>query len=329
LIVVSAGLWAAGSVGVSAQKADAQGGAGGQAAATPPAPTPETTEEWRAKREIDLKAPDGWLSLAGLFFLNAGANSIGTDPASRVLLPPGSSVPEAGTLTYDAGHVWLEISDGIDARINGTPIRGRVELHEADAAKKVTADRVTLGRLIFHLQRSGDRLGIRLRDPQSPYLTGFAGLRWYPIDSSWRIIGRFVPYARPRELRILNIAGDLDPFLSPGEVTFVAAGSLLRLEAIQSGDRLWFVFRDETASRGETYRIRFLYADAPAKDGTVILDFNRAYNPPCSYNPHTTCPIPPPQNRLKIAIPAGERTYLGTVTPRTEDQSLPDSAVRR
>jgi uncharacterized protein len=269
---------------------------------------PAATETWRETRATNLQAPDGWLSVAGLFFPSPGRNRVGTDPASEIRLPEGAGLPLAGHVMSDDGRLWLGLEPGVEGTLEGEPVRGRVELRPADPATERPADRVRIGRVTLQVHRSGERLGIRLRDPESPIRTGFTGLDWYPIDPTWRVQGRFAAYPETRTIKILNVVGDLVDEPSPGEVAFEAQGQSFRLVALDAGTRMWFVFRDATAG-DETYNTRFLYADKADARGVVTLDFNRAYNPPCAYNPHTTCPLPPPENVLPIPIPAGEKLY--------------------
>lgn len=281
--------------------------AGGPDGSAPPESDPSAaTAAWREQRERELVGPDGWLAVAGLFMLEPGPNTAGCDPANRIVLPADAAPPQAATFVYEDGTVTVEAHAG-GITLNGAPLSGRQPLREASRSPQRPADRVGIGRLVLHLHRSGDRLALRLRDPESPIRTGFRGLRWFDIDPRWRVTGRFVPYDEPRPVVIQNILGDLEHYTSPGEVEFALDGRRLRLVPLTSGARLWFIFSDATGGR-DTYPIRFLYADPP-RDGRVVLDFNRAYSPPCAYNPYTTCPLPPPANRLPVAIAAGERIY--------------------
>ena len=257
------------------------------------------TESWRAQRERDLKSDTGWLTVAGLAFLKPGPNTVGADRDSDVVLPPGAP-RHAGELTREERAVWFTPASGSGILLNGAPVEARVQLQ--------ARDRLVSGGVSFHLHQSGERVGIRIRDVNSPLRRTFKGLRWFPVRDAWTIEAQFVPYEQPRVTTVANVLGDYERLTVPGEVVFQAQGQEVRMQAAQSGKRLWLIFSDATATR-ETYRIRFLYADAPSPDGRVTLDFNRAYNPPCAYNPFTTCPVPPPQNRLKVAITAGERRY--------------------
>jgi uncharacterized protein (DUF1684 family) len=259
--------------------------------------TAAETETWRVQREKDLKSDTGWLTVAGLAFLKPGANTVGSDRNSDVILP-APAPRRAGELTREERTVWFTPAAGSGILLNGAPIEGRIQLKPRD--------RLTSGGVTFHLHESGARVGIRIRDINSPLRRSFKGLRWFPVRDAWTIDAKFVPYDQPRVTTVANVLGDYEQLTVPGEVVFTVQGQDVRMQAAQSGTRLWLIFSDATSPR-ETYRIRFLYAAAPSADGRVTLDFNRAYNPPCAYNPYTTCPVPPPGNRLSVAIRAGER----------------------
>ena len=257
------------------------------------------TEAWRAQREQDLKSETGWLTVAGLAFLRPGVNTVGSDRNSDVVLPP-SAPSRAGRFLREGTSVWFEPEPGSGVQLSGKPVDARIAL--------TPQDRLTTGAVSFHLHESGERIGVRIRDVNSDLRRTFRGLRWFPVRESWTIDARFEAYDAPREVTVANVLGDYERLTLPGDVVFKVSGQEIRLQAARAGRRLWFIFSDGGAGR-DTYRIRFLYADAPSADGRVRLDFNRAYNPPCAYNPFTTCPVPPPQNRLTVAIPAGERIY--------------------
>jgi uncharacterized protein (DUF1684 family) len=278
---------------------------------TPPAYDAAATEAWRAQRETALKGPDGWLSVAGLFFLKPGANTLGTDPASDIALPPGSAPEHAGRILFENGRARLELEPEVlaDATINKQPINGPVDLRGSSPAEHRPADLARIGRLTLLLHRSGERAAIRLRDPESPIRRDFTGVKWYPVEAKWQVTGTLTKFPEPRQLEVANVLGDVTDETSPGEVTVTLDGKTLKLLPLIEDGRLWFIFSDSLAGT-ENYRIRFLYADFPTGKSThVTLDFNRAYNPPCAYNPYTTCPLPPPQNRLRIPVRAGERAY--------------------
>ncbi|HXH05928.1 MAG TPA: DUF1684 domain-containing protein [Vicinamibacterales bacterium] len=280
-------------------------------AATPRPSPPEAAyrasiEEWRRQREAALRADDGWLTLTGLFFLEEGINRVGTDPGADVVLPPGSAPANAGVIEYRDGRTIVRLAPGVEATIDGKPVR------EAELRPDTTPgyEVLSIGRLKLWVHASGTRRAIRVRDPESPLRRNFTGCRWFPIDERYRVTGRFRPFPSPRTVEVVNILGDVEQYTSPGVVELTLEGTPVRLQALSAArGRLWIVFSDRTSGR-ETFRAaRFVYTDPPAADGTVVVDFNKAYNPPCAFNPHTTCPLPPRSNRLPVRIEAGELDY--------------------
>ena len=172
------------------------------------------------------------------------------------------------------------------------------------------ADRVRIGRVEFHLHESGPRLALRVRDPESPIRLGFQGPRWFPVSEQARVTATLKPFDEPKAVDVRNILGDNEPYRAPGQLEFSWEGRKVRLLAFTTTrGRLQIIFRDATVGR-ETYGTRFVYAE-PTGDGRYVIDFNKAYNPPCAYNPYTTCPTPPAQNIVKVAIRAGEKIYDG------------------
>lgn len=260
------------------------------------------TGAWRAEREARLKADDGWLTVSGLFFLNEGDNAFGSSPLNDIVLRTG---PEhAGVFTLGRGEITVRAASGATLSVDGDDVTA-ARLWPYEGGDRPT---VTLGPLSLFAHYSGDRLAIRMRDRESDIRRRFTGLRWYPVDEAFRLRGRYVPHDEPREIELPNILGDIETFRTSGSVALTVDGEDLRMTAVDSRGRLWFIFRDLT-SGNETYpAARFLYADAP-EDGWTTVDFNRAYNPPCAFNPHTTCPLPPLENRLPVRIEAGELDY--------------------
>jgi uncharacterized protein (DUF1684 family) len=263
--------------------------------------------KWRQDREAELKGDNSWLTVAGLFFLSEGKNSFGSGPLNDIVLPAGAPA-EGGVLEFDGQKVTLRANEPLT--VNGKPVT-TTELKPSGAGKP--ADTVTMGPVSFFVHRSGDRLAIRLRDMNSEIRRNFTGLRWFAPDESYKVTGRFEPYAKPKPVRVPNILGDLEPYTAPGVVSFTLKGQPLTLEVYDAGSgenrRFFIVFRDLTSGK-ETYpSARFLYADRPNAKGEVVLDFNKAYNPPCAFNPFTTCPLPSEQNRLRVRIEAGELDY--------------------
>ncbi|MGH9747449.1 MAG: DUF1684 domain-containing protein [Candidatus Acidiferrales bacterium] len=264
-------------------------------------------EKWRQDYEASLKADGGWLSICGLFWLHEGENRFGSDPLDDIVLPAPAAPADAGVIDVRGKNVTVRLEPGVAATLDGNPVE-TVEL-VPDSPK----GQLALGDFTLAVHASGSRYAIRLRDRNCRLRHEFTGLKWFPIDESYRLTARFTPYDPPKIVEAQNLAGDTVKLTSPGYVTFSLGGSEYRLEAALDDPHkanLFFVFRDLT-SRSETYpAARFLDTDAP-NAGTVVLDFNKAYNPPCAYNPYTTCPLPPAANRLRTRIEAGEKKYAG------------------
>jgi uncharacterized protein (DUF1684 family) len=264
-------------------------------------------EKFRAQHEASLKTDTGWLTVAGLHFLKQGENSVGRAPTNDIVIDlPG--VPAHGAVVVLEGESTRVKAVGSGTVMhNGEPVR---ESNLQRSGQGKPADIVSFGRVTFFVHYSGPRLALRVRHLDSPLRTNFSGLRWYAPNPAYRVKARFTPYPEPKVAPMPNILGDLEPFTIVGTVAFDLGGQKHDMVAWRSGQRLWFVFRDLT-SGVETYpAARFLYQPMPAA-GEFDLDFNYAQNPPCGYNPYTTCPLPPPQNRLNVRVEAGELRYDG------------------
>lgn len=250
--------------------------------------------QWRAEREAKLKADDGWLTVVGLHWLHEGVNTVGSDPNADAPLP--SSVPaRVGTITLSKGKAHFKPSGG-------------VPLKEMDLKTDVTPqyDRLALGRVKFFVIERETRFGVRVKDNDSEARKKFTGLRWYPVDPAWNIKAKFIP--SPHQVSFDTEVGVKEKDDSPGYVTFTRGGRVYKMEAVKEDDDLWFVFRDLTSGKTTYGASRFLYTPFP-KDGFVEMDFNKAENPPCMFTDYATCPLPTPQNRLQLAVTAGEQTY--------------------
>jgi uncharacterized protein (DUF1684 family) len=244
------------------------------------------------------------LSVAGLFWLKNGENRVGTASFNEIDLPPQSAPARVGSFLFRSGKTVFTAENGVEVRAAGQPVR-KLEM-KPDVPGP--ADTITIGALSMFVIKRGDRFAIRLRDNNSSFRKEFSGLHWFDVDEAWRIRAKWVPYNPPKKIGVLNIIGITEPATCPGYASFRLAGKEYRLEPTAEADQLFFVFRDLTAGK-ETYPSgRFLYAAAP-RDGYVLLDFNKAYNPPCAFTPYATCPLPSRQNRLQVRIPAGELVY--------------------
>jgi uncharacterized protein (DUF1684 family) len=263
--------------------------------------------KFQQEREAALRAENGWLTVAGLFFLTQPVTSFGSDPLNDIVLPE-SAPGRAGTFELRNGKVSVKAAEGVSFQLDGK-ITTTAELKPDGQGPP---DRIALGDLTLWVHNSGQRLSIRLRDKNSTLRKAFTGTSWFPINPAYRVEGRYTAYDKPRIAQIPNILGDLDTLPIPGTVTFTINGQAMTLESVaEPGDEeLWFIFRDLT-SLNDTYpAARFLYTPRPVS-GKVILDFNKAENPPCAYSPYTTCPLPSEQNRLRTRIEAGEKLYKG------------------
>lgn len=267
---------------------------------------PRSIETWRAERTARLLRPTGWLSLIGLHWLSPGDNSVGSAADNSIKLATGA--PYLGTVTLAAGKVTFVPAPGAMLSVDGSPAYPA----ELQPDRTGTPTLVTSGTVSFHVIARGDKLGLRVKDTESDRRKNFAGLDYFPIDPSWRIEAKWVPFEQPRAVDITNIIGQVSPAAVTGKAVFTRDGHTYELLPIDEGpaEPLFFVVSDST-SGNETYgACRFVYADQP-KDGKVILDFNRAQSPPCAFTPFATCPLPPKENRFSVPIRAGEKDYRG------------------
>jgi uncharacterized protein (DUF1684 family) len=268
------------------------------------------TEQFRAKHEADYRKE--YVSLAGLFFLNPGANKVGSAAGDTILLP--ARAPAAiGTFVLKGTDVRFEPAPGANVTLKGQPITAPIDVksdeHLNSEGKKDGPDEVTVDGIALWVHPSGERLAIRMRDEQGEVARAFEGFHWFPIQANYRVVGKFIKDPVASEFHTVNQLNDDVVYKTEGVVEFTLNGETVRLRpATTRPGRLYFIFRDGTSGK-ETYdTARFLYSDL-RDDGTTVLDFNQAYNPPCSFNPFTTCPLPIPENRLKIRILAGEQAY--------------------
>jgi uncharacterized protein (DUF1684 family) len=263
------------------------------------------TRTWQEGRLNRLQAEDGWLSLVGLGWLKEGANTAGADGRAAVVFPEGAP-QNVGTFTRTGSSVTFQPAPGVAVTRGGKPFAGGPV--QTDQEGRAEPDILQLGRFRAQLIDRGNRIGVRIKDPEARARKEFKGIPTYPASARWRITARWEPANPPVEIAVPNVLGEVERSPSPGTAVFTVEGKEYRLTPVleEGSPDLFFVFADET-NRTETYGAgRFLYAD-PAKDGTVVLDFNRAYNPPCAFSAFATCPLPPKQNRLALRVDAGEK----------------------
>jgi len=265
---------------------------------------------WQNKRLAGLTAPNGWLSLIGLEWLKEGANRVGSAADNDIVLKAGPAHLGVVTLAKD-GSTHIVFDKHSAATVDGKSVPDAIlvdDMHAGDGAPSVVA----FGSASFLVIERDGRKALRVKDSNAETRTHFLGLDYYTPDPSWRIVADWVPFDPPHELEIGSVLGTVNKEKVPGKAVFHRDGHTYELMPIQEEpDSLFFVIADRTSGK-ETYgAARFLYADLP-KDGKVVLDFNRAYNPPCAFTPYATCPLAPPENRLDLAVTAGEKNYRGS-----------------
>ncbi|HEV7680592.1 MAG TPA: DUF1684 domain-containing protein [Pyrinomonadaceae bacterium] len=268
--------------------------------------------KWQSERLASLTKDDGWLTLAGLYWLNEGENKFGSDPKNAVVLPKDKAPGVAGSLWLEKGHVRLVTLPRVEITADG---KSATTLDLKDDNDDNGPTILKFGSLLVNVIKRGERIGVRVKDTDSQTRREFKGLDYYPIDPRWRIEARFEPYQPPKIIPITNVLSMTDDEISPGAFAFEVDGKTYRLDPIlEKGETDYFVMiADETTGK-ETYGAgRYLYVKPPDANGKVVIDFNKAYSPPCTFTNFATCPLPPRQNHLALRIDAGEKKYAGVV----------------
>lgn len=290
--------------------ASATGGGSVNAGPTPAAVAfAREQRRWRAARLADVTRPDGWTSLVGLHWVGRGPHYVGSAPDNGIRIAKGP--PQLGMLELRKdGALRLVPASGAGLTLDGAPLTSAAELRSDADEHGPSAIGFDQGKGIAMVIKRGDRYALRVKHADAEARTGFVGLDYWPASPQWRIAARFLPHPPGRTIPIANITGGIDDTPNPGVVEFAHGGRSWRLEALDEGDgELFLVFADRTNGRGSYSAGRFLDAGKPDAQGRVMLDFNRSYNPPCAFTAFATCPLPPPENRLDLAIAAGEKAY--------------------
>jgi len=265
-------------------------------------------QSWRAQRRERLLAPDGWTSLVGLHWIDRGDHFVGSAPTNGLRIAMGP--PQLGMLSMDDGEVRFTAAEGVEVTVDGQPVTAPLALRTDAHAEGPSVIGFGGGDGKATVIRRMGRLALRVRHALAPTRTQFAGLEYWPADADWQVQARFVPHPPGRTIAIANIIGGDEPMPNPGAVEFTVGGRTHRIEAIdEGGDTLFLVFADRTNGHGSYPAGRFMDVPRPDAEGRVTLDFNQAYNPPCAFTPFATCPLPPPENRLDLAVEAGEKAY--------------------
>jgi uncharacterized protein (DUF1684 family) len=263
-------------------------------------------DAWHKKRLEDLRGPKGWLNLAGLYWLKEGINTFGSSQESDIVFPKGKIQLKAGVFILKNGQVTLKVSPGAAIKLGDNPVISRV-VYPADSAENVS---MRHGSLEWFVVKRDDRLGIRLRDFDNPAIKKFKGIERFPTDLVWRVAASLEKGDSTKTIQITNVLGQTFRQRSPGTLVFYIDGKKYGLEALDDGGAEYFmIFGDSTNAR-ETYGAgRYLYVSPVDSSGRTFIDFNKAYNPPCAFTPFATCPLPPKQNVLDVAVKAGEKNY--------------------
>jgi uncharacterized protein len=258
-------------------------------------------EEWDSERLERLKSPNGWVNLAGLFWLNEGENRVGSGSGNDIVYPRG---PEfIGTMTLSDGQVKFSPLPNTGLKADGEPVTGDLEIFDSENRSVL----LTTDSLGFFIIKRGERYGIRLRDYVHPRLDELQHIDRYPASQEWIVRARFIETDEDMTVRVPDVLGEISEENVPGILEFEYAGETRRLYPTGSGERLFIIFADDTNAI-ETYGAgRFLSAEGPDSEGNVYLDFNKAYNPPCAFSPYATCPLPPRENFLTFEVTAGEK----------------------
>lgn len=259
---------------------------------------------WDSTRVRDLKAGNGWLNLAGLYWLQPGENRIGTDAQNEIVFPTGSVPGFAGTIKLQDGVVTWQPARGVKILVGGVRRDVDTLFHPRHGFIPVSA----YGSYRWTIIKREDRYAIRLRDLQHPLVINFPGISRFPVDTTWRVKA-YLQTTLGSKINITNVLGQTTAQESPGKLVFQLKGKTYTLDALKEGNELFIVFGDETSGISTYPSGRFIYTQMPDAQGYTILDFNKAFNPPCAFSEFATCPLPPRQNVLPLAVEAGEKNF--------------------
>lgn len=262
----------------------------------------QSIREWRQERLQNLKADDGWLNLAGLFWLEKGENIIGSEENCDIRFP--DKAPEKlGAVYLEEETIKFEVAEDVRVTHKGNPVKS-MELKSDKEEEPSVLQYESLK--WFIIERDGE-FGIRLRDLESPLVEELDSIPSFPVRQEWKIQAEYIPYDEEKTIQVPNVLGNTNKETIHGELRFKINGEEYKLYPLGSRESLFLVFGDDTNAK-ETYGGgRFLSVKEPDKDNITYIDFNKAYNPPCAFTPYATCPLPPRDNILPIKIQAGEK----------------------
>jgi uncharacterized protein len=258
---------------------------------------------WDSQRIKDLTAENGWINLVGLLWLQEGHNSFGSGKQNDIVFPKGTITKAAGYFERKGDIVKMVAENNTVLKVNGVPVNEAVIFHPDSILRPVVA----YDNLRWTIIKRGDKMGIRLRNLKSDALKKFKGIERYEVDSNWRINAVLKSTGLPTTIAITNVLGQTSQLPTAGKLEFAINGQSYSLDALTEGDELFIIFGDLTNGKGTYPSGRFINTAKPGPDGKVVLDFNKAYNPPCAFTSFATCPLPPVQNRMSVAVTAGEK----------------------
>ena len=265
----------------------------------------KSIEKWRSDEERDLKKEDGWLTLAGLFWLKDGVNTVGVGSDFDVRLTSNFKGGKFGEITFKDGVATLKVEEGVEAQ-GDDKIVTNIQLVSDEEGKPT---KVRTGTQTLYMIKREDRYGIRLKDSSSKARLNFKGSNWFPVDETYKVKAQFEASPEAKEVMVPNVMGGFFKMKSPGMLKFNLKGKDCTLQPVEDDDGTLFIIFHDRSNETDTYKAgRFLHADK-AVNGETVLDFNKAENPPCAFTPFATCPLPPPQNELEVEVKAGEKRY--------------------
>ncbi len=263
----------------------------------------KSIEQWQQDRLESLKAKDGWLNLAGIYWLKEGEQSFGSDPSNDIVFPEKAAA-SIGTITLKDEVAHIKVNDEVELYYK-TEWLHELELNYDSSGKP---SYITHGDLAWYIMKRHKSLAIRLRDYKNPAIDALDHIPTYPINPDYVVEATLNAFEEPRIITVNTPFQDYtQDYQCPGELEFKLKGEKLKLLPFTSGEGYFIIISDETSAM-ETYGGgRFMYA-YPDSTGRIILDFNKAYNPPCAVTPFAACPMPPRENHQPIKIEAGEKT---------------------
>ena len=266
----------------------------------------DSIEQWHEHREASLKSETGWLTVAGLYWLTEGENTAGCSKENKIIFPKGKADDFVGTFTLINGEVRFKTASGVEVAQNGKLFNSGIIFNDTLEEQSVILAHKDLRWFII---KRGNKYGVRMRDMQSVARKNFTHIDRFPVDKKWKIIATYQAPLIPKTIPILDVIGLTTETPFGGTLNFEIKGKKYHLDATLEDDDLFIVFADETSGITTYGGGRFIYAKKPLVGNSVIIDFNKAYNPPCAFTDFATCPLPPDQNKIPLPIKAGEKKY--------------------